>query len=141
MKKLVAMIITMLMILSMSIMTYAGTEEEATKAITIINGYRQANGLAVLTFDSGITVATKLRAAEASVNFSHIRPDGTPWYTINNNIYGECLAKGFERAEDIISAWMNSPTHKSEVLGDYSNINVQIYTSANGEHYWAAEFE
>lgn len=141
MKKLIAMIITMLMILSMSIMTYAGTDDEATKAITIINGYRQANGLAALTFDSDITVATKLRAAEASVNFSHVRPDGTPWYTINNNIYGECLAKGFARAEDIISAWMNSPTHKSEVLGNYSNINVQIYTSANGEYYWAAEFE
>ncbi len=95
----------------------------------------------MLSVDDTITAAAKIRAAETAVSYSHTRPNGTPWYTVNDNIYGECLAEKHQTAEAAVNAWVNSSTHKELLLGDFSKVNIQVYVSSDGMWHWVAEFE
>ncbi len=141
MKNIKLMIATVMMVFAMTFAAFAGSDEEAAKTITIINNYRQQNGLAELSVDDTITAAAKIRAAETAVNYSHTRPNGTPWYTVSDKIYGECLAEKYQKAEDVVNAWVNSQVHKELVMGDFAAVNVQVYVSADGVWHWVAEFE
>ena len=67
--------------------------------------------------------------------WAHISPEGTtPWSFIRaagyNYIYaGENLAKGFTNSQDVINAWMASPSHRKNVLsGNYNNVGFSIQT-------------
>ena len=140
MKNFRLMMVIIMTVLGMTITSYAGTsDDEATKAVALINNYRLLNGHTVLTVDETFTDATKTRAAESSIYYSHYRPDGTPWYTVNDDIYGECLASGFTKAENVVNAWMNSETHREVIMNDYSSMNIQVYVSTDGTWYWALE--
>lgn len=46
-----------------------------------INQERASQGLPALSIDPTLSAIAKVRAQEASVNFSHTRPDGNTWYT------------------------------------------------------------
>ena len=86
------------------------------------------------------------KAAFAKVNeivgsFSHTRPDGRPWYTADDKVlYGENLAQYYDSAEEVVAAWMNSPSHRANILkGDFKS--GAIFTvEVDGEVYWAEEF-
>lgn len=62
--------------------------------------------------------------------WSHDSPDGvTPWYWVKNADYqyqniGENLAKGFAGPKETVQGWMNSPTHKENLLGDYTEQGI-----------------
>jgi hypothetical protein len=65
--------------------------------------------------------------------WAHYAPDGTsPWYFIKNAGYeyeyaGENLAKGFSNSSDVVTAWMNSPTHRENVLSPkYQDIGFAV---------------
>lgn len=70
-------------------------------------------------------------AAQAKVNdeakrhyFAHISPQGKgPWEWIgfNNNytVVGENLAEGYNTTSSLVQAWMNSPTHRENILEPY----------------------
>lgn len=144
MKNTIIRIITTLVLAIMTPTTvYAGTPaEEAQKAVTIINDYRAANGLTVLTVDDRLSNATAIRAEECSRLFSHTRPDGTAWYTADSDLlYGENCAKAFYTAESVVKAWIESPTHLMNITDkDFTSCNIQIYVADNGTWYWVNEF-
>lgn len=133
---------TVAMVVAMAFASFAGTPtEEAAKAVTLINNYRVANGRAALTWDDAMTAGTVVRAQEASVNFEHSRPDGSAWYTADpDHFYGENLAENASNAETVVAAWIASPVHRENILGDFSTCNIQAYVSADGTWYWANEF-
>jgi len=87
--------------------------------------------------DTALSLNDKLaRAAQAKANdmaardyWSHITPDGEePWKFIDEQGYeymkaGENLAYGFTTTSDTIKGWMNSPTHRANMLdGTYSEV-------------------
>lgn len=114
----------------------------ALKAYNLVNEEREAAGLPALTWDSGLESAAAVRAQECSTSFSHTRPNGTKWYTVNSAIMsGENLAYGFNDADSAIAAWMNSPTHRENVLyPDFEKIAISVYVADDGTYYWAQEF-
>ena len=117
--------------------------KEASKAaFEIANQQRVAAGLGSLTWNSGLEQACAVRAVEASQSFSHTRPDGSDWWTVNSNLmYGENLAKGYESAEAAVQAWMNSPTHKANILDtEFTSGAIAIHIGSNGQWFWAQEF-
>ena len=74
----------------------ADSQAAAKAAFDIVNAKRQEAGLSALTWNSGLEQASSVRAVEASQSFSHTRPDGSDWWTVNSNLmYGENLAKGY----------------------------------------------
>lgn len=114
---------------------------EALIAFNIVNDYRVLNGLKPLAWNGNLENVASVRANEISQYFSHTRPNGKPWYTVNSKIQGgENLAYGFNNATDVVNAWMDSPSHKDNILySDFKTIAISIY-ECNDIYYWSQEF-
>lgn len=103
----------------------------------IINDYRAMHGLKALKWSPALEECAQVRAREAENYWSHTRPNGKEWYTVNPKIMrGENLAMGYDSAEDIVNAWIDSPAH-NELLLDY---NFNYIAIAQCEGYYACEF-
>lgn len=115
---------------------------EAIKAYNMVNEQREAAGLDSLVWNGNLESVAAVRAEEASVSFSHTRPNGKAWYSVNSQIMaGENLAFGFDDAGAALKAWMNSPTHKENILWpEFSEIAIAIYQTDDGTYYWSQEF-
>jgi len=117
-------------------------ELAAKEAFHIVNEQRKASGLGELTWSDELKNAAAVRAVEIESNFSHTRPDGTEWWTVNSTImYGENLAKNFNDAKSVMDAWNASPTHKLNIMDpSYKTMGIAVYCGSNGAWYWAQEF-
>lgn len=113
----------------------------ATSALNQVNAARKSAGLAELKWSNSLEMAAMIRATEIKQSFSHTRPNGTAWYTVNqNDCYGENLARGFNTAEDTVTGWKNSPTHNANLMDPgFKTCAIAIYEE-NGSYYWAQEF-
>jgi uncharacterized protein YkwD len=103
----------------------------------LINNYRASNGLQPLKWSPTLERCARVRSAEASEYWSHTRPNGKPWYTVDSKVMrGENLAKDFTTAEDIVNAWIASPAHNELLLADdFVYIGIAEYSN-----YYACEF-
>jgi len=106
---------------------------------TLTNQVRQDNGLSPLKVNSVLELSAQLKANDMvqSNYFGHESPSGvSPWYWFNKAKYGyttagENLAMNFVSSKEVINAWLNSETHKKNLLyADFSEIGVAI---ANGK--------
>jgi len=105
--------------------------------LILTNQQRQNNNLGVLTDNPELDAAAANKAADmfSKDYWAHNAPDGTtPWAFIKgagyNYVYaGENLARGFTNAQDVITAWMNSPEHRKNVLSpNYQNVGFAVST-------------
>ena len=119
------------------------------KLLQLVNDYRKANGVGELSWSNALESAAKTRAAEISKvsdaeNESHIRPDGSAWYTINPDImWAENIAYGQSSAEAVFEAWKNSAGHRTNMLnGDYKTMGAAVYVEEGTTYtyYWIQEF-
>ncbi len=110
---------------------------EITKSqlLTLTNQARADAGVAPLVLNDKLNYAASLKAQHMLTNdyFAHTAPDGTkPWYFIKQAGYtytaaGENLAMDFTQAETVFDAFMNSPSHKKNILNDkYSEMGVAV---------------
>lgn len=118
-----------------------GLRAEAIEACNEVNEIREEAGLEELSWDSNLETVASVRAKECSEHFSHTRPNGSEWNTVNSKIQGgENLAFGFDNAEECVEAWMNSPTHKDNILyEDFEKVAISIYEE-DGTFYWSQQF-
>lgn len=117
----------------------------AYEVLELINIEREKNNLSPLTLSSSLETIANIRAEEITRSWSHIRPDGTSWdtlyieYSIYGNI-GENLAYGQTTASEVVNDWMNSPSHKENILDpEFTQMAVSLYIY-NGIYYWSQEF-
>lgn len=112
--------------------SYTITEQDLLK---YTNQARQENGLPALSLNQSLITAASAKADDmfAKNYWAHFAPDGTsPWYFIKNAGYnylfaGENLAEGFTDSKSIVDAWMNSPSHRENLLSDkYKDIGFAI---------------
>ena len=103
--------------------------------LNLVNFERTKQGLNELQFDSQLSSAASNKASHMFQNnyWAHFAPDGTtPWVFIKNQGYaytyaGENLAKGFTTSYDAVKAWMNSPTHRDNILSEkYLDVGFAI---------------
>ena len=103
----------------------------------LTNQKRQAQSLPVLTVDPVLNKVAELKAKDMAEKsyFAHISPEGkAPWYWFNLVGYkydyaGENLAINFTDSEDVANAWMNSPTHRANIVKNaYTEIGTGIAT-------------
>lgn len=120
----------------------AESQAAAKAAFDIVNAKRQEAGLGTLAWNTGLEQASAVRAVEAAQSFSHTRPDGSDWWTVDSNLmYGENLAKGYASADEAVTAWLNSPTHKANIMdAEFTTGAIAIHVNSNGQWYWAQEF-
>lgn len=114
---------------------------EAGEVFAQVNQARVNIGLPELAWSDELAAAAEVRAQEIHQSFSHTRPDGSPWWTANSEIiYGENIAKGYQTADSVVTAWMESSEHKDNILySGFQSIGIAVY-SVDGKWYWAQEF-
>jgi hypothetical protein len=105
--------------------------------IGITNQSRAQENILPLRENPLLSKAAQAKAEDMLANgyFAHNSPQGkTPWDFINLAGYsyitaGENLAVNFTEAESIGDAWMNSPSHRANILNkNYEEIGVGIAT-------------
>lgn len=103
--------------------------------ISLTNESRQEFGVSALSENSLLDRAAQNKADDmlAKGYFAHNAPDGhTPWDFITAAGYsylqaGENLAVNFTEAENVETAWMNSPGHKANILNkNFVDIGIGI---------------
>lgn len=104
------------------------------------NEARGANGVAGLALNARLEDAAQAKANDmvAENYWSHYSPNGSsPWTFIAAAGYqyqaaGENLAYGFDTATNTITAWLNSPEHRANLLnGRYRDVGFGIAASAD----------
>ncbi len=122
------------------------------------NAKRQEAGLSPLVLNSSLSQAASDKASDMFRNnyWAHNSPSGkTPWDFIIQSGYkytlaGENLAKNFQTSSGVVEAWMNSPTHRDNIiksgyrevgfsvvngtiLGEETTLVVQMFGTSNGQ--------
>jgi uncharacterized protein YkwD len=135
---------------SSSAATPLSTEEQAF--LTLINNYRQQNGLGALTVDTKLQDASEWMSNDMGVNayFSHTDSLGRdPWtrmafFGYNYNTWkGENLAAGYQTAQSVFAGWQSSPGHNANMLGSsFVAIGIARRYTAGSPYgwYWTTDF-
>lgn len=127
--------LTTLLILLTLTSTANAAQITQDRVIELVNADRLSLGFGALTRDSQLDLAAQTKAEEMFSHnlFDHFMPDGhTPWDFIDQSDYdyayaGENLAMGWLDTESQHEAWMNSPTHRKNILNPvYKDIGVAV---------------
>jgi hypothetical protein len=106
-------------------LTFAAETIDATDVMNRINQERSQRFIATLTTNSKLISAANGKANDMMTRsyFAHVDPDGNyVWPRINAAGYtphltlGENLAMDFTDAAEVVQAWMNSPTHRANIV-------------------------
>lgn len=108
---------------------------EAKKIIELTNDLRKNISLPALSESQKLDQAAWQKVEDMAINqyFAHVSPAGLGlknWLEkigYKYSIAGENLAVGFSRAEDVVAAWKNSPTHYDNIIdGNFQEIGVAL---------------
>lgn len=105
------------------------------KLIELTNKERQNKGLPAVSENEALDKAAEFKARNMFEEnyWAHFAPSGkTPWDFILGTGYrftfaGENLAKNFYSSDEVVAAWMASPTHRDNLLNaKYKDIGIAV---------------
>lgn len=111
------------------------TDITSDKLLLLTNIKRQQNGAGPLVINDQLDEAAVAKTNDmfAENYWAHNSPSGnTPWVFIKNSGYsyvyaGENLARGFTKPDDVINAWMASPSHRENMLStNYTDVGFAV---------------
>ncbi len=117
------------------------TDITISKLYSLTNEERAKQGFPALQENPRLAIAAENKAADMFKKdyWSHFAPDGgSPWDFIKRSGYqyefaGENLAKNFLYSKNVVDAWMNSPTHKENLLKkDYTEVGYAVVNGILG---------
>jgi hypothetical protein len=131
--------VTILTLSSSYLLMRSGMSAEVHKAIlvNITNKDRIENNVPELVLNEELTRAAEMKAEDMITYgyFAHTSPSGvSPWHWISLSGYeyehaGENLAIDFYDSKEVAEAWMNSPTHRRNILNKkYTDIGIAVKT-------------
>ncbi len=106
-----------------------------TQVVELTNKERVKAGTGELVVNKQLSDAALAKARDmfADQYWAHYSPKGkTPWQFMKTagyryTIAGENLARDFMESEDMMRAWMNSPTHKENIVNTrYKEIGIAV---------------
>lgn len=123
-------------------------DDYATQVLELVNAARVQEGLSPLVLDPAICAAASARSQEIIETFSHTRPDGSECFTvfaefgISYMAAGENIAAGQKTPEAVMTAWMNSPGHRANILSpSFGKLGVGLVKTESGyKYYWTQLF-
>lgn|GEM_PF-2194168 len=128
----------------------SGTEKYdfVLPVLDAVNANRAKEGLEPLTISSVLTDIAMERAAECSVFYSHVRPNGYSCFSLGNGtgryptglLIAENIAVGMTNPLRAVEVWMNSPGHRKNILRDnITQLGVGCFEK-DGAIYWVQVF-
>ena len=155
-----ALIISTMLVLSVGmhklrhgVLSYA-TNVSSQALLEATNQQRIANHVAGLRLNDKLSAAAQAKANDMATRnyWAHNTPDGNPpWVFFNQAGYtyekaGENLAYGFASSADTVAGWMNSPSHRENLLDSafedvgFGFANVANYQGKGNETIVVAEY-
>ena len=125
--------------------TTLSLEEQVVK---LCNAERAKHGLKPLTLNWQVARVARYKSDDMRdrAYFDHTSPTyGTPFdmlrqFNVSYQTAGENIAKGQKTAQAVVTAWMNSPGHRQNILnGNFTEIGVG-YSTGSGGTYWTQMF-
>ena len=125
---------------SLHILGFTSTITESD-VVRLTNQERISSGLSPLSYNETLADAARRKAANMFEEnyWAHNSPSGkSPWVWFQQAGYnytnaGENLAKDFGNADRLMSAWMNSPTHRDNIVSaKYQDIGVAVVPGTIG---------
>lgn len=114
------------------------------QVVALVNKERAAAGLSAMTGLDSLHKVAAAKATDMRTNqyFSHTSPTyGSPFdmmkaFGITYKAAGENIAMGQRTPEEVMTAWMNSPGHRKNILSkDFNYIGVGY-----DNNYWVQQF-
>jgi uncharacterized protein YkwD len=155
------LLIALLLVLASLASSHAQTLLSQEQAIATYMATNPAQGRPYMVMDPIIEAVARARAKDMAVRnyFGHVNPDGVAanfllrqagyqlpawWGTDPTANYVESIAAGYASPSDTWTAWMNSPPHKTHLLGQNSffasetHYGVGYYYDPNStyKYYW-----
>ncbi len=126
----------------------ASDDTRAADLIAAHNKERAERKLPPLVAEPRLTAAAKAHAADMAAHkkMTHEGSDGSTLVDrVRREGYtylkvGENVAEGQETAPSVMDAWMNSPHHRENILGDFTEVGVGRAEADDGTSYWAVDF-
>ena len=129
---------------------YSPDDQELT-FVDLLNDYRTSLGLNPLSINYQLGAAADYHSYDMATNnyFDHYLFDGTdPGTNIRNfgyygSTYGENIAAGLETAQEVLTAWQNSPGHNAEMTNpQFTEVGVGRFYGDGSYYgwYWTADF-
>lgn len=125
----------------------AGEASFAQQVLTLVNAERAAAGLPALLQDPQAELAAKVHSEDMEGRnfFAHNTPEGwTPGDRLQMTgasgylANGENVAFGQQTPAEVMTAWMNSPGHRANILyPSFTHMGVGV---AEGRPYWTQVF-
>jgi uncharacterized YkwD family protein/spore coat assembly protein SafA len=119
------------------------------QVIVLVNKERAKRGLQTLTQNWQLSRVARYKSQDM-INknyFSHTSPTyGSPFvmmehFGIRFSAAGENIAMGQPTPQSVMTAWMNSPGHRSNILSPaYTQIGVGAAKDSRGVLYWTQQF-
>ena len=121
-------------------------EDFPAEVLRLVNVERSKAGLSPLKYAKDLEASAYIRAIELPTKFSHTRPDGSKCFTAmakRGHILGENLAGGQTSPKQVVQAWMDSKSHRENILNSkFTELGVVYYYKSNSKykHYWVQHF-
>jgi Ca2+-binding RTX toxin-like protein len=121
------------------------------QVVTLVNQERQAQGLAPLMVNAQLVSAARLHAGQmASFDVMQHTIPGAAFPSLIDRIThvgyryrmaGENIAYGYSTAVSVMTAWMQSPGHRENIMRpEFREIGIAIATNSRGVMYWCQVF-
>ncbi|MEA4895058.1 MAG: CAP domain-containing protein [Oscillospiraceae bacterium] len=117
-------------------------EAFTAEVIRLVNVERANENLSALSRLETLVKPAGVRAQESAAVFAHIRPNGSSCSTVYSDfslIYksaGENLAYGYSAPADVVKAWMNSKSHRANIMSKkFSYAEAGFYENTDGVIY------
>ena len=126
----------------------ASAKDVARELMDAHNRERAAQKLDPLTLDPKLNDAARRHAVDMAEHrkMSHDGSDGSkPAERVKREGYlhqatGENVAYGQRTVAEVMRTWMNSPHHRDNILGQYTQLGVAEAFDENGVPYWCVDF-
>lgn len=105
------------------------------RVIELTNQKREEKGVEPLRIDPLLTQSALMKASDMFLKdyWAHVSPEGIePWHFFVQAGYkyrfaGENLARDFSKPEDVVAAWVASPSHRENLLAArYRDIGIAV---------------
>lgn len=112
------------------------------------NDARRGEGLRPLVQEKKLSKAAAIHAQDMAdeETMSHKGSDGSsPADRVQKCGYdflriGENVAFGQDTPKEVVAEWLESPPHRKNILGNYTEIGASVKKSKRGKLYWCVEF-
>ncbi len=117
----------------------------ADQILVLINQHRESIGLETIKRDRQYASAYSVEHTKYMIEKEKISHDNfnTRSAALKNNgaeTVGENVAFGYTNAEDLVNAWLNSPSHRSIIEGPFNHSGFGILKDDKGRYYFTQLF-